>query len=222
MTTSFKDAFKNQKGLVPAYLVFLNLGDRDLVGASITLVDEALKETPQLNSEVISLFRSSDWRPHLVGAITCLLKRADDDAIDALWSAFDCGSWVQPQLGVAAFYADRHFTDNVLPRLRALCPIRSPRKSSWRNALLDHIQRGPGDEGQRSAKGLASLLKICDWLPQLRPEVRRLHGQSNVVQLIEQDHDRAGDIASYWNTEVTSAFERFGKPLQREEDIAST
>lgn len=85
MTTSLKDAFKNQKGLVPAYLVFLNLHDRDSVDASITLVDEALKETPQLNSEVKSLFRSSDWRPHLVGAITCLLKRGSPER--AAWDA---------------------------------------------------------------------------------------------------------------------------------------
>ena len=63
------------------------------------------------------LFEKANWRPHLVGAMALLLDGGRASGIDALWRAIDRGSWVNPQLVVAAYFRDPNFSIAALTRI---------------------------------------------------------------------------------------------------------
>lgn len=197
----------------PVYLVFLNLGDDEAVDSSLARLAEAIEHTVHVEDRVRSLLHESNWRCNLVGAITALFLRGEHDFSDSLWYAFDRGSWVQPQLAVTASYTDPQFSDNAISRLNTGCLVRD-KKYWWRCALQKISGRNFDLASIRSAKGVASLLAVCNFLPKLEVEIQTLRERKDITEIAAQDKDNSFEIAKYWRDSLVSAFERYGKPLR--------
>jgi hypothetical protein len=104
------------------YLALLNLG-----ASSERAIDEVSRALREETAPVSfnSFMSDGGWRPHLVGATACLLDR--DGTLDRLqlWSAADAGSWVSPQLVVAAMFSDAEFVSRARERLQNFGQVRS-------------------------------------------------------------------------------------------------
>jgi len=157
------------------HLSLLHLFHADDAVALIT----ATVRSGDCGTYVHRLFESPDWRPHLVGAVACIAE-PDLQWHRWLWQAIDGGSWVTPQLAVAAYLTDPEFLVRARSRLEARCPVSEPEipDGDERGSLT-----GPGDADIRSGKMAASLLALCgrspalaDWAAAARkePEIARL------------------------------------------------
>jgi len=79
-------------------------------------------------------------------------------------SAIDKGSWVTPQLAVAAFLRDPMFADHAQECLRSGCLIDASACAGL-PALERHVSTGPAGTVERSAKTAASLVRLLEPLP---------------------------------------------------------
>ncbi len=143
------------------------------------------------------LFEEIDWRPHLVGAIALLLGAGRTSEVDALWRAIDRGSWVGPQLVVTAYFRDPNFPSAARTPIAARCPLL---EGAWGNP----------PPRQFSAKTLSSLLQVAAGIPALAGWVERVRQEPDVVELLREDRDDGGGIASGWMVRVIEEFDKRG------------
>ena len=89
-------------------------------------IREILDANANLTPQIVALLDDYNWRPQLVGAVTMGLGVAGETSRDALWHAFDSGSWVSPRLAVIAFLVDENFEAQARMRMEAGCPNHAP------------------------------------------------------------------------------------------------
>ena len=140
-----------------------------------------------------------------------LLKDGTTIDVEPLWRAADAGSWVIPQLAVAALFLDADVPVRVRSRVDRLCPIRVP-------GGLSHVERysasGPGDARSRSAKLLASLLTVGACLPSLAEWIQAVRVKPEIVALLADDIDNTPVIAKDWLADLVRQFEQRGRHLK--------
>ena len=205
----FAGMFEKTDRDVPGYLKLLHLqGDG---------VDTAIRQVKAVVHEAIwepyaiELLSGPDWRPHLVVCVA-LISKPKQEVLEALWQAFDSGSWVAPQLAVAAYFSDPKFAERARSRIEAGCPI-TPRKR--RSVFLRLLAIGTRGTVEQSAKNMASLLTLCGRLPALSPWIAHIQAQPAVVDLLKIDEawNRSADIVEQWFLQITVLFEREGVAL---------
>jgi hypothetical protein len=145
------------------YLVLLRLNMPEAKRVVTKLVEQCHLSSA-CHKEVGSLFDPSDWRPHLVGAVALSALPYDQESSGKLGGAVDRGSWVTPQLAVAAFIRDPAFADQAGARVRS-------RRSSAKTVaslayLAGRLSFRPDWLGHRAFKSGSdrSACKRCRWL----------------------------------------------------------
>lgn len=104
-------------GALRHYLALKSLSGH---GAELGLraVEAGIESSSELQREVRGLLTSQfGWRVQLVGACVVECGGLDAETAQTLWSAIDAGSWVSPQLVVAAARNDLRFVERALPAL---------------------------------------------------------------------------------------------------------
>jgi hypothetical protein len=104
------------------YLDLLHLGPA--ADRTVGLIATALAE-PGAVAAYTGFMSQSGWRPHLVGAVAALLDNENRLDRIQLWNAVDAGSWVTPQLVVAAMFSDPMFAERARHRIELRCPVQS-------------------------------------------------------------------------------------------------
>jgi hypothetical protein len=181
---------------VPGYLTLLHLQPREAKTA-ISVIMECCRKSPDAHQDIGRLFDQPDWRPHLVAAVALAAFGYDENTLIKLWSAFDSGSWVTPQLAAVAYLRDPDFAENARVRVRARCPVNDSRVSSM-SPLEQHMAAGPAGGRERSAKAAASLVKLLHLLPQQPDWLATELASPDLAALLAEDIDRADKIASGW------------------------
>jgi hypothetical protein len=192
----------------PAPLVLLSMRSVE-VGAVIGRIDAALAAEDAVRG-VDSLFASPDWRPHLIGAAALILDGGCRLDPSWVWKAIDGGSWVTPQLVAAAYLVDPSFADRVRSRMDANCVVAVPPDLS---PTERHRATGPATPAQRSAKLLASLVRIGLLAPALTDWIRTAASRPELAALQAADRDKSGNIAENWLKNVESQFRSRGRVL---------
>jgi len=198
----FDPLFAPPSADVPEHLSLLHLFHADNTVAKIT----ATVRSGDCGPFVRRLFESPDWRPHLVGTVVCIAE-PDAQWLGWLWQAIDGGSWVTPQLAVAAYLTDPEFAARARSRIEARCPISEPEISDGddRDAMT-----GPGDADIRSGKMAASLLALCELIADDAPWVEAARNDPAIARLLRIDGRRNGSegIALSWLTGISTVFRR--------------
>ena len=199
-------------GVEPFESVFRSLGYLSLLGmvgptgstdvlAVLAEIDEIMRSTRDYSEYVRRLLADRNWRDHLV-ALTAALMSSEPAAYSAmLWSAFDRGSWVAPQLAVALLCADPGFVAEAKRRIVARCPI------------VDDEQFFRGQTRDVSAKNLASLLRVLADVQSEATWVATEGSAPDVIELLRGDHDSAGAIAASWFAAVKARFRDLGRNI---------
>lgn len=127
-----------------------------LSGLAILVTINAAKQAGE--ESVVATF----VRAQLVAAMG--LGAANEESRDALWRAFDSGSWVSPQLVAVAFLVDENFEDRSRQRIEAGCRINCELLEGldW---LARHSAAGRGSFASHSSKALSALADLCQRLP---------------------------------------------------------
>ncbi len=192
---SFAPLFAHNEQRVPPYLHLLNLMPG--ADASLMLVQQGISISRDRVGEILKLLNENDWRPHLVAACAIALGVNDTQVLDAAWMRFDEGSWVSPQLAVAAFIADSGFAQNVRGRIEARCPIQVRR--SWSlGSMVRHVAMGPSGDYNRSCKALGALLGLASRMPLLQPWAEDQMSTPDVEQMLRDDWDDGFRLAPRW------------------------
>ncbi len=205
----FETAFARGDLSVPGYLLLLHLDDKP-VQVVLSRMRNAMREAGDPNKYIRRLLQDTDWRPHLVGAVAILLSDQQDLLAD-LWSAFDAGSWVVPQLAATAVLADRDFVQRARTRIKARCPVSMPAGMS---PLDRHIASGPLNQYGRSCKALASLLAVTKHIPSQAGWVDLESRQADVESMLRNDVDHGAELAEQWLTSAVRQFGEFGEHLK--------
>ncbi|HEY1012832.1 MAG TPA: hypothetical protein VGE07_09035 [Herpetosiphonaceae bacterium] len=180
----------------PPYLAFLNITSS--APAALRGVVAALGRSPSPGDEIRALLDDLDWRAHLVGGMALIASlRRDGPALDALWRAFDEGSWVSPQLAAIASILDPRFADQARERILRRCQG-VPDRSSDAGMLLRHTASGPNSFYHRECKALAALIAAARCLPELRVWAEEQGREPDARRMLRADPDRGGAIVSYW------------------------
>jgi hypothetical protein len=201
----FASAFEKGDLAVGGYLTLLNMSPDCQV--AMDRVEHAIRESRDVGDGDVDLatwirrlFDEVNWRPHLVGAIALLLGGGGLSEIGALWRAIDRGSWVGPQLVVTACFRDPDFPSAARARIAARCPLL---EGAWGNP----------PPRQFIAKTLSSLLHVATGFPSLAGWVENVRQEADVVELLREDRDHGGGIASDWMDAVMQEFNRRGRWL---------
>jgi hypothetical protein len=192
----------------PAPLRLLSMRGAE-VGAVIGRIEQALSADDAVRG-VGALFASPDWRPHLIGAVALLLDAGRRLDSTAMWQAIDAGSWVTPQLVTTAYFIDPSFADRVRERIDAKCAVAVPANLS---PAERHRATGPATPGQRSAKLLASLVRIGMLAPGLTGWLRTAASRPELAALQAADRDKSGNIAENWLKNIERQFRSRGRAL---------
>jgi hypothetical protein len=192
----------------PASLILLSMRSVE-VGAVIGRIEQALSADDAVRG-ADALFASPDWRPHLVGAAALILDAGRRLDPSSMWKAIDAGSWVTPQLVTTAYLIDPSFADRVRERIDAKCAVAVPTDLSPGER---HRATGPATPEQRSAKLLASLVRIGLLAPALTGWLRTAASRPELAALQSADRDKSGNIAENWLKNVESQFRSRGRPL---------
>jgi len=146
------------------------------------------------------LLDEPNWRFHIVAAVALSVLRYDEPTFIKLWTAFDSGSWVTPQLAVAAYLRDPSFSDNAKTRIESRCPVNTSRMLLM-SPPERHSAAGPAGEPQRSAKAAAALVYLVSLKGQAEWLTTEL-SSPDLGKLLSEDIDRADQIAQYWLAEL--------------------
>lgn len=205
----FVAVFEKGEGAVGGYLDLLGLR-KDRAAAVVEKI-ATIMEQGDCAGYVRVLFDDPNWRPHIVGAIACLIK-PETDALDSLWKAIDGGSWVTPQLAIAAYFMDSQFPARARTRIEARCPVSPPDDLT---PAERHSATGPANDCGRSAKTLACLLELCGRIPALATWAREVRSEPDVGEMLRDDEswDNSAEITCDWFERVTRLFEERGTPL---------
>jgi hypothetical protein len=179
----------------PGYLDLLNLGPRAAKQA-VSLVAECCKKSEDPYQEIGRLLDETDWRFHIVAAVALSVLGYDGPTFIKLWGAFDAGSWVTPQLAVAAYLRDPSFSENARARIESRCPVNPSRLISM-SPVQRHVAAGPAGAGERSAKAAACLVYLAGLHGQVEWLTSEL-SSPDLETLLSEDLDRAAIIAQEW------------------------
>lgn len=195
----FASAFETTEREGPAYLELLHLHDGKGQTA-LRRIREALLD-PSWQSYAVKLLSDPNWRPHLVGGAALICKPCEE-ALPALWQAFDGGSWVAPQLAVAAYFSDAKFTRHARSRIEAGCAVKPPEGLS---AIERHSATGPDGTAGRSAKNMACLLDICARVAELSSWAEDFQRQPGVREMlaIDEANNNSAGIAENWLRKIS-------------------
>jgi hypothetical protein len=174
---------------VPGYLPLLNLGDAEEVLRVVDGIREAYGAgDPSL--PVAAMLADRNWRPHLVAAVAFLLDT--DSLLDPglLWSTIERGSWVIPQLAVAAMYTDPDFAPTAAGVVERL--------------------------GHRNGKLTASIIGLRAFVPSMGERVDSWRADPVLIEALEADAawDGSGAIAAHWAERIRELLARRGIDLQ--------
>lgn len=192
----------------PAPLTLLSMRGAD-VGVVIDRIERALSGDDAVRGAG-ALFASPDWRPHLIGAVALILDGGRRLDSSAMWKAIDAGSWVTPQLVTTAYLIDPSFGDRLRERIEGKCAVAVPANLS---AAERHRATGPATPEQRSAKLLASLVRIGMHAPALTGWLRTASSRPELAALQAADRDKSGNIAENWLSNVDHQFKSRGRAL---------
>jgi hypothetical protein len=192
----------------PVPLILLSMRSAQ-AGAVIDRIERVMASEDAVRG-VDALFASPDWRPHLLGAVALILDGGRRFDPSGMWKAIDAGSWVTPQLVTTAYLIDPSFADRLRDRIDAKCAVViAPNLSS----VERHHATGPATPEQRSAKLLASLVRIGVLAPALAGWLRTASSRPELAALQTADRDKAGNIAENWLKNVESQFRARGRVL---------
>lgn len=179
----------------PGYLDLLNL-DSPNSNLAVSRVMECGRLSSDSFLDIGRLLDEANWRPHLVAAVALSVLGYNRTAFAKLWSAFDAGSWVTPQLAAVAYLRDPDFLDKARVRVQARCPVDASRLTS-RSPVERHVDFGPAGIPERSAKAISALIYLLslfgtsDWLT---TEL----ASPDLATLLSRDRDSASSIAEFW------------------------
>ena len=193
---SFRPMFEKADGApIATYMELLDLGVNSK--SAVTKMRQLLQSNRDLTSEIIALLEDINWRPQIVAAVAMgLSKKYALSCCDALWKAFDSGSWVLPQLAAVAFLVDSDFQKQARLRIEAGCPINSDRLQGldW---TVRHNAAGPISFDAHAKKALSSLASLSRLLPNAE-WVDPLLSSEEIIQAIKDDRENGGGIATRW------------------------
>lgn len=196
--------FKSTAG----YLKLLNL---DTAGKrrAVSLVVKCCRASKDAHQEVAEMLNQMDWRPHVVAAVAISVLDFDRRSIQQLWAAIDGGSWVTPQLAVAAYLKDPKFAEAARMRIEARCPVYE--RFSDSTALPDD-DCGPGTKGTtiQSAKMAAALIRLVSLLPVPPAWIETERSSPEILALLSADVDISGKIAERWLVRLTTILRSMG------------
>jgi hypothetical protein len=209
---TFGRIFWQKRDGVPLHLPLLGIGeDADV---SVRVIRKVCFESPDPRSEIQGLLRDLNWRPHLVAAIALMVCERDDGLMADLWCAFDEGSWVSPQLAVAAFCLDPEFGHRASTRIDLLCVGPTPRAN-----ILDpasrHSASGPESDYGRRCKALSTLVWLASRDPDFGEWTRAKAHEADVAGLIGNDIHRGDRICEHWSAGLLRLLVSEGMPLPR-------
>lgn len=188
---TFHSCFKKGKLPVPGYLELLHLIDKDTVPIVFERIEMVLAKGGY-EDDLLILINDTNWRPHLVAAVALLLMDDASTFIESLWNMIEkSGSWVTPQLLVAAFLLDPSFEERALRRIELRCPV--PFRGGHSEDVVEH-----------SSKELGALCFLC---AQSENESERsvvARSAPEVLQMVRADPDQGQEIASRWLDAVTA------------------
>ena len=193
---AFQPMFERAEDVpVPVYLVLLNVSIGSEI--AITILRRILEGDTELMPQVVALLADFNWRPQLVGAVAMGLGAANEESRDALWRAFDSGSWVSPQLAAIAFLVDEDFEARSRLRIEAGCPINLDRLRGldW---VVRHSAAGPGNSASHSSKALSALASLCQRLPETHVWLEPILSREETQHSLRNDYDGGGRIATGW------------------------
>lgn len=181
---AFHELFEAIPNSVPPYLTLLNLGDQS--GESLLRIHHAMLQSYSLVSDVEALLGANNWHAHLVAACATALGARSDTLLAAMWRRFDGGTWVQPQLAVAALLSDPQFAVQARTRIESL----------WSHG--------------HSGKAFGSLLACAAVEPTLREWADEQSSRDDVQALLRADFDDGFGIARYWHNEFNATVVKAG------------
>lgn len=200
----FEAAFTKDGLEVPGYLELLGLNREEQrnIQTVIDRIEHAMAGW-ETDHWIAKLMGELNWRPHLVGAVAFLLDRTGRLDRAPIWHAIDWGSWVIPQLAVAAFFADPLFADRVRTRLDAKCPVHS----------IPDLP--PRPDGVRSGKMAATLLALVPDVPALASSEEGWRRDPDLIALLERDAswDHSERIVAGWIARIRECFAERGVVL---------
>lgn len=196
---------------VPEHLILLHLDGKKMQVVLAHIRDD-LKASADQCQHIRQRFENADWRGHLISAVAMLL--ADDCSnlpVADLWSSFDGGSWVAPQLAATASLVDKDFIRHARTRVEARCPITVPNGLS---PLERHVATGPHGEYHRRCKALAALLTLLRNSPAQSDWIDAISQNDDISSMLKDDADEAGLIAKYWQINAIRELRAFGITLE--------
>ena len=194
----------------PEHLPLLWMSDdaRPVLGK----LSDALASVDSSQNFIRRMLQDPNWRPQLVAAVAILLSSNRWKHAAALWAAFDSGSWVSPQRACTLYFADPDFAAEARHRIATLCPVSVPSRLSNRKRVS---ATGPAGPIQRSAKNVASLLRVLGRLPAEAAWVASELDDPEVQELLGSDIDSSAEIADGWFDALCSSFAEIGRDLRR-------
>lgn len=132
-----------------------------------------------------------------MAAVAVSTQEHDHTSMARLWATFDSGSWVTPQLAVAAYLRDPNFLELARVRILARCPL-EPSKLTSMTPLERHSAAGPGGIRARSGKSAASLVRLVGLLRPSPDWLATELSSPDLVALLAEDVDGSAQIAETW------------------------
>ncbi|QDE87184.1 hypothetical protein BHS07_22110 [Myxococcus xanthus] len=128
-------------------------------------VEAAIEASTDVQSELRAILHEKNWRIVLMAAAGIVLAGADEVTLAALWARIDEGSWVHPQLTVAAVLRDPSCDDRVRERLMH---HELPRRNNIRESLEWAATVGRNVLGLREPHSGHHTCQAHRWLRQLQ------------------------------------------------------
>ena len=195
----------------PHHLALLSC-DGAKANEAINALSKALIESTDRDRDISALLHEADWRCHLVAAVALVISEPKpiSKLVEVLWTVFDAGSWVSPQLAVCLEYIDSNFSVQAKARIESLCPVPTlPAASSREEAARRHVEQGPCGPIERSAKAIAALLYLGSLRPECEPWLSRCREDPSVQRLLTHDCDHGDMIAQQWKVLFNLALSAF-------------
>jgi hypothetical protein len=178
----------------PGYLELLHLdGSKSNLAVSRVIECGRLSSDPFL--DIGRMLDEANWRP-LVAAVALSVLGYNRVAFTKLWSAFDAGSWVTPQLAAVAYLRDPDFSDRARGRVQARCAVDASRLIQ-RSPVERHVDFGPAGVRERSAKATSALIYLLNLFGQLDWLTTEL-ASPDLASLMSEDRDKASLVAEHW------------------------
>ena len=121
----------------------------ELSRQSHKLAEDCLLGSDRPGAEVPGLLLDDNWRVAVGGVAAAIALGLEPRVVHALWLALDRGSWVAPQLAVAASFLDPEFEERVAAAFIAPAEAPPSPSSAWPSRS---IPPGPFRRGWRPCR----------------------------------------------------------------------